>query len=58
MCLSSTPEALKESVKETEVLELKVQSLSPSLSKDVEAFTEWKNNDNRGYTPPLSAIYS
>jgi len=31
-----TPEALKESVKETEVLEMKVQPLPPSLPKDLE----------------------
>jgi ABC-2 type transport system ATP-binding protein len=34
--VTDTPEALKESVKETEVLEMKVQPLPPSLPKDME----------------------
>jgi ABC-2 type transport system ATP-binding protein len=34
--VTDTPGALKESVKETEVLEMKVQPLPPSLSKDME----------------------
>jgi len=33
--VTDTPEALKESVKETEVLEMKVHPLPPSLSKDL-----------------------